>query len=214
MLSESLPVNVCCARRCCADADDEQRNQEFGIRNEECAQDFLAPIPHSEFLIPEFTITQSRPSFFSSATVLGWASSIGGSKPSESAPAGAAALPLPTVDPNIAADQRREAARVLHADAGAALDEELNDGVVAERRRDVQRGVAGLARRVHVAAQATAAATASRTRLSGSTLPKSMVSMPRRLAVRLDPIPAASITASAPFGIVAADRRLQPRAPA
>src|SRR5207247_1498383 len=43
------------------------------------------------------------PSFFSSATVLGWASVIGGSKPSESAPAGAAARPLPTVDPNIAA---------------------------------------------------------------------------------------------------------------
>src|SRR5207248_10296751 len=45
----------------------------------------------------------AAPSFFSSATVLGWASSIGGSKPRESAPAGAAARPLPAVEPNIAA---------------------------------------------------------------------------------------------------------------
>ena len=47
-----------------------------------------------------------------------------------------------------------------------------------------------------------AAATASRTRLSGSTLPKSILSIPRRLALRLEPIPAASITASAPSGMV------------
>ena len=48
--------------------------------------------------------------------------------------------------------------------------------------------------------RATAAATVSRTRLSGSTLPKSIVSIPRRLAARLDPIPAASISASTPPG--------------
>src|SRR5204862_5256347 len=44
-----------------------------------------------------------RSIFFSSATVVGCASSIGGSKPSESAPAGAADPRAPAVDPNIAA---------------------------------------------------------------------------------------------------------------
>src|SRR5213593_16741 len=50
--------------------------------------------------------------------------------------------------------KRREAAPVLHVDARAVLDEELDDGVVAERRRHVQGGVASLADGLHVAAQA------------------------------------------------------------
>src|SRR5947207_11752074 len=50
-------------------------------------------------------------------------------------------------------DQRRDAALVLHRDAGAMFDEELNHAVVAERRRNMERGIAGLARRDDAAAE-------------------------------------------------------------
>ena len=93
-------------------------------------------------------------------------------------------VPLPAVEPNIAASERRDPALVLHVDAGAVLDEPLNDRVVSQRGRDVQGRIAGLVRGIHIAAQADGGGDASRTRLSGSTLPKSIVSIPRRLARR------------------------------
>ena len=136
------------------------------------------------------------PSFFSNATVLGCASSIGGSKPSESAPAGAAARPLPAVEPNIAAASGVMPRAIFHGDAGAVLGEELHDRVVAERRRDVQRGVAGLVRGIHVAAQADRGGDGLAHAAFRFDLAEIDGLDAAAARVWLDPMPAASMTAS------------------